>query len=341
MSDLATFENRSRAESFGSVAEIYERARPSYPPALVDALVFDGATRVLDVGCGTGKAGTLFAQRGCAVLGVEVDARMASVATAKGLEVVISRFELWDPGTQCFDLVISAQAWHWVDPSAGAGKAASVLRDGGRIGLFWNLGNPPEEIRERLAPIYASLAPGLESRSVVLGNRGRRAAETLAGLEASGAFEAGEVQRFRWQETYSTRAWLDFLLTHSDHQTLEPRTRKRLLGAVAEAIGGLGASFEVAYETVLVTARRRAREGLPSGSAGFARLLGRAPAVSLRSRGCRLSRSPETIARAGRQGRCPRRPSGRAADRRCSWHRCPSRAAHRARRGRSSGPRTC
>jgi hypothetical protein len=30
------FDERSRAESFGAVAELYDRARPSYPPALVD-----------------------------------------------------------------------------------------------------------------------------------------------------------------------------------------------------------------------------------------------------------------------------------------------------------------
>ncbi len=56
MATVPLFEDRSRAESFGSVADLYDRARPSYPPALIDALLADGGRTVLDVGCGTGIA---------------------------------------------------------------------------------------------------------------------------------------------------------------------------------------------------------------------------------------------------------------------------------------------
>jgi predicted TPR repeat methyltransferase len=78
------FEDRSRAESFGAVARLYDRARPSYPLALIDFLLADGARRVLDVGCGTGIAGELFAARGCSVTGVEIDPRMAGSTAAGG-----------------------------------------------------------------------------------------------------------------------------------------------------------------------------------------------------------------------------------------------------------------
>ena len=64
-------DDRRRAGSFGEAAEQYERARPTYPDELVDALMADRPLQVLDVGCGTGKAGRLFAARGCEVLGVE------------------------------------------------------------------------------------------------------------------------------------------------------------------------------------------------------------------------------------------------------------------------------
>jgi hypothetical protein len=42
--------NRLRAESFGSAAVAYDRARPSYPPALIDDLVAGGPRPALDVG---------------------------------------------------------------------------------------------------------------------------------------------------------------------------------------------------------------------------------------------------------------------------------------------------
>jgi SAM-dependent methyltransferase len=265
------FEDRTRAESFGAVAAQYDRARPSYPPALVDALLASpsGAPRrspapraearaqsVLDVGCGTGIAAALFAARGCAVLGVEVDVRMAELARAKGLEVEVARFEDWRARGRRFDLLISAQAWHWVDPRAGAARAAQALRAGGRIGVFWNFGDPPREVRELLAPIYARLGPGVESYSVLFGNRDARAQVTVAGLADCGAFDRAQTRAFAWSKRYDRAGWLEQLTTHSDHRALPPTQRRRLLAAVGEAIDAIGGSFEMPYETVLVGARR-------------------------------------------------------------------------------------
>jgi SAM-dependent methyltransferase len=248
--------NRTRAESFGAIAELYDRVRPTYPPELIAALLAGGPRTVLDVGAGTGIAATLFAAAGCEVLGVEIDPRMAAVAAAKGIEVEVAPFERWDDRGRRFDLVSSGQAWHWVEPAAGAAKAAEVLTAGGAFGAFWNLGEPPHEIRGALAPVYARLAPELESNSTTPGRRRGRVGETTLGLAASGAFEPAQESWFSWRQTYDSASWVDLLRTHSDHQTMPPPRLERLLYAVAEAIDSVGGSFEMRLDSVLVSARR-------------------------------------------------------------------------------------
>jgi SAM-dependent methyltransferase len=250
------FEDRSRAESFGAVAELYDRVRPSYPDALLDALLDDAPVRVLDVGCGTGIVAALLARRGCDVLGVEVDERMAAVARARGVEVEVAPFEDWQSRGRRFELLVSGQAWHWIDPIRGAERAADVLEREATLALFWNFGSPPAQVAERFNAIYARLAPGVESYSVLLGGEDRRADAAIAGIAASEGFEPATVRRFPWRRVYDTQLWLALLQTHSDHQTLPPERRARLLAAVGEAIDSLGGSFELPYEVVLVTARR-------------------------------------------------------------------------------------
>ena len=249
-------ENRRRAESFGENAQQYDRARPTYPEGLVDFLMADGPQRVLDVGCGTGKAGRLFLARGCDVLGVELDARMADVARSHGLAVEVAAFEAWDPAGRVFDLLVSGQAWHWIDPAVGLEKAADVLRPGGRFAVFWNLGelDPPAlevflEVHNRLGvEIGQSAAVGAYTRDGGAGS--------VAALESLEAFERVEVRRYFWELRYSRDEWLDQLQTHSDHRILPADTLNAVLRGIGAAIDDLGGSIAVQYETMLVTATR-------------------------------------------------------------------------------------
>jgi SAM-dependent methyltransferase len=255
-------EERRRAESFGTDAGQYDRARPGYPAALIDDLVDFGTDRVLDVGCGTGIAARLFAERGCRVHGVESDERMAAVARAHGLTVDISQFERWEWEGEPFDLVISAQAWHWVDPEIGPAKVAAVLRPGGRFAAFWNQYSHEPRVQEALGAVYKRVAPGLWRGSVALGTisedeLARGQAADCAALTARGFFDPPERRSYSWTRTYDRKQWLDELPTHSGHRTLDPQELNAVLDGVGEAIDRLGGQIVVRLCASMITAVRR------------------------------------------------------------------------------------
>jgi len=230
--DPLTHTQRDRAESFGQVAAQYDQYRPSYPTALVDDLLAGGAQRVLDLGCGTGKAGRLFAARGADVLGVEIDAAMAEIARGHGLTVEVGRFEDWDDAGRRFDLVIAGQAWHWIDPEVAAPKIVRLLAPGGELAVFWNFDELAEPEREIVLGVYRKHAPQLvASPGAGTDDTHRRR------LEQSGVFGTVEATTYPARREWPVDAWVGYLSTHSNLLLLGerlPLVLDRLRTALAE-----------------------------------------------------------------------------------------------------------
>ncbi len=253
------------AEGFGDDAEAYDRARPRYPRALADAVVATlPGTRVLDVGIGTGLSALAFRAAGCAVAGVEPDARMAGLARRRGFPVDVARFELWQPAGRLFDGVISGQAWHWIDPLAGAVKASQALAMGGRLALFWNAGDPPSEIAEGFADVYRGVATGLPFTPWASGARSAAGYQRFldaagAGIRQSAAYTEPESFRFDWQTTVSREAWLDQVPTAGGHHRIPPAELEKLLSGMAAVIDAAGGSFTMNYATLGLAATRTQR----------------------------------------------------------------------------------
>ena len=248
--------DRERAGSFGSVAERYDRYRPRYPSELIDDLAALQPAKVLDVGCGTGKAAAALAERGLSVLGVEVDERMAQVARGHGVEVQVAAFESWDAAGREFDLITCGDAWHWIDPVRGVAKAAELLNAGGTIARFWTSTVLDEALSNAFDPIYRRYAP--EVTQVWHGARSvPRVHASSADLFArSASFSPVEMRSHRWERSFDADEWVGLAATVSDHQQLGTERLMALLSALRSRIEELGGTVHSHHETYVLLTQR-------------------------------------------------------------------------------------
>ncbi|WP_433729496.1 class I SAM-dependent methyltransferase [Actinoplanes sp. CA-051413] len=252
---------RPMAESFGTDAQRYDRARPGYPEALVTRIVTGSpGPDLLDVGCGTGIAARQFQAAGCEVLGVEPDSRMADFARARGLRVEVATFEAWEPAGRTFDAVTAAQSWHWIDPVAGPRKAAEVLRPHGRFAIFGHVFEPPAEVAQPFAAALREAAPDLPFAKLparpALDMYQAGYAKIADTIREAGQFAEPEQWRFDWEQAYTRDEWLALLPTTGGLTRLPPDKMAGILDAVGAAIDELGGGFTMRYTTLAVSAVR-------------------------------------------------------------------------------------
>jgi SAM-dependent methyltransferase len=252
--------DRVQSLVFDEVAELYARARPSYPAEFVADVIAAAAlrpgSRVLEIGAGPGNASVLVAGRGFDLVCLEPGAALAAVARRRlahdrNAAVETTTFEAWPEQPRSFDLVFAAQSIHWVDPAARLAKPARVLKPGGVLALIANV--PTHDASPAHAEIdaaYEAHAPGTTNP------RWRASGFAFDDLfAAERGFQPAETRRYRWHQRYSTEQYLDLLQTYSDTRMLPPERYAALLGAIETAIDRHGGELEIEYTTTLTWAR--------------------------------------------------------------------------------------
>jgi SAM-dependent methyltransferase len=232
-------DRRRLRATFEEVPELYDRARPTYPDALFDELVeLLPGPRLLEIGCGTGKATAALAGRGLDVTCVELGERLAAVArrNVPSARVIRADFESWEPGED-FDAVAAFTAFHWLDPETRFERAASVLRPGGALAVVeTHHVLPPDG-----DPFFAAVQEDYDAVDPRPDNRPPPPSEEIADLtaafDASGHFEPAEARRYQWDVDYTAEEYLAVLDTYSGHRALPEARRNRLYDRIQARIG--------------------------------------------------------------------------------------------------------
>ena len=88
--------DRGLKKTFGTISAVYDSARASYPDELIEDIVkiskINATSKILEIGCGSGKATYLFAKRGYTILGIDISFELINFA--RKLQIDLQLIEL-------------------------------------------------------------------------------------------------------------------------------------------------------------------------------------------------------------------------------------------------------
>ena len=236
---------------------------------------------VLEVGCGTGQATRRLAELAGSVTCIELGRELARLAEENlaehpNVRVLVGAFEDVDAGRAAFDVVFSGTAFHWIDPSIGFSRAASVLPPAGVLALAANAhvsGGSQDEILDAVSALQAEVCPELGGYGFVTeaemherATAGGDIAQVWSRVDrryedppdVSTLFEPPAVLTYPWSVTYDRDGYVAMFSTQSPYLALDANRRQRVLEGIGEIIDErLDGTVTKPYLTVLAVARRR------------------------------------------------------------------------------------
>jgi SAM-dependent methyltransferase len=237
---------------FGSAAEVYERARPSYPADAIDWLLeradVGAGDTIVDLGAGTGKLTRLLVPSGARIVAVEPIPEMrAHIDVGEAVDGTAEAIPLTDGAAA---LVTAAQAFHWFDHDHALPEIHRVLRPDGALGLVWNMRDLDDPVQRGVEDLLAPV-------------RGRRVAAQREGrwrapLAESPLFGELETAEFRFEQWFTVEDLVDRVRSTSFVAAMTDEERRPLLDDVRALVAGRDEPFPYPYVTeVLITPRRR------------------------------------------------------------------------------------
>lgn len=236
---MDTMDWMRQSKSFNKAAIYYDIFRPSYPSKLIDCIEtvssLQPASKILEIGAGSGKATELFLNRGYEVLCIEPGPQLAEIGMqkhrGKRVQYVVTRFEDWEMPRQDNDLLFSAQAYHWVPQPEGYKKCAEVLKPNGYLALFWNFYLCGEsELDKEVAKLCTQYhAFTFSSKEEINGRINRTSVEIFN----SGYFETPFIYQIPWSHEEDIDSFIGFLNTTSSFLVLSESEQNQFIAELS------------------------------------------------------------------------------------------------------------
>ena len=251
-------------EIFDEDAHLYDEMRPKYPQELINDIInISGIPEKgskLEVGCGTGQATLPFASSGYQMTCLDIGENLIKVAKRNLVEYkvnfYVTSFEEWVP-LERYDLLISATAFHWIDPVERYQIAYQVLNDDGWMALFWNKHPTPytgffvdvQKIYNEIVPEWRNPNEGPTTEEWIH--------EQIREIQESNLFGDVLVNKYPFTVKFTSKDYIKLLNTFSDHRSLEKKQQQRLYAGIEELIKNeYGGFIDRPYLSVLFMSKK-------------------------------------------------------------------------------------
>lgn len=126
-------------DHFSGHAELYAKARPTYPAGIFEWLrsIAPDGELALDVGTGSGQAAYMLAEHFAGVIGCDPSAsQIANAKPLDGVDFLVAPAEDLPVDDASVSLLLAAQAAHWFDLPRFFDESRRVLKPGGVLALI-------------------------------------------------------------------------------------------------------------------------------------------------------------------------------------------------------------
>ena len=212
---------KKESEMFDQSAEYYDKFRPGYPNEIISMIIdvtgINSDSKLLEIGAGSGKATAQFAPYNFDIHCIEPGANLVENGRIKfseynKIKFEVARFEELDLLPNNYDLIFSAQSFHWIPQPIGYEKCYCYLKHNGYLALFWNMyityDNDTDNELLEISNKHGGFADFLSEDECE-----KRIYTVAEGISNSGFFNKPLIHRVLWNQKYTADEYIGFVQT--------------------------------------------------------------------------------------------------------------------------------
>ena len=252
--------NRKLKTTFNKVSRLYESARPEYPKSIYSYIKklskLKKGEKILDVGCGSGQF-TKFFIRNFNATGIDIGENFIKIAKNNNkAKFICTSFEKCKFPKESFDLITSAQAWHWIEPKTSLKKAHKLLKNQGHIAFIWYFTDDSSSVVKKAGKIFDKY----QKKYKTYGNRSRLiqySAETRKKLSSCGFFTNIEKNIYVKNEKFSLERYVAFISTYGWVNNLPEEKRNKMIKEIRKVLQNEKQPFVIKFKYIMLTAQKK------------------------------------------------------------------------------------